>query len=115
MNIVTTDITIWIDKFLEHLIIIRNLSENTINAYSSDLQHWSIYIDSKKLNWLEVNRQEITSFLVYLNTNKKISKRSRARCISVLRSFYKFSIKQKVTEKKPFFINSSTQIFKKNT
>ena len=107
----STDIHHVMDSFLESLHI-RGLSENTIDAYSSDLLHLVHFIEKHNLPWLTIDKKNITSFLVYLHKEKQPSKRSRARCISVLRSFYHYCVKEKILDYNPFKLTKAPKYSK---
>ncbi len=82
------------DEWLAHLAVEKNLSENTITAYSRDLAGYLDFhkINSDKtLNFLKPT--DITGWLAYLR-KKGISPRSSARKLSALRMFYRFSVLQ---------------------
>lgn len=63
------------------------MSENTMNAYLSDIRALEHFLGHKLL--VEADRQEIEEFLFALH-EAGISARSQARYLSSLRSFYRF-------------------------
>lgn len=89
MNIDT--FTEYVEKFLIHLEIERNLSEHTVRAYKNDLQQFLLFWKSqskKDLATLGV-KQTLQRFLVSLFYNN-ISKSSIARKFSCFSSLEKF-------------------------
>jgi integrase/recombinase XerC len=106
-------------KFLEHLKIIKNASEHTIRNYAIDLNAFKTYLelewlkDSKPderpekisyqqpysertaaidhiLDFSKIDRKTIRGFLAWLGLNKQ-NKRTIARRLSTLRSFFRYA------------------------
>ncbi|NLZ53267.1 MAG: tyrosine recombinase XerC [Thermoanaerobacteraceae bacterium] len=81
-----------IDSFINYLRATKTKSENTIKAYAEDLLQFLEYLKQKKLSepvLTNINHLHIRGFLAHLN-EKKLSKRTVARKLSTLRSFYKY-------------------------
>jgi len=81
-----------IDSFLNYLRATKTKSENTTKAYAKDLSQFLEYLKQKKLSepvLLNINHLHIRGFLSYLR-DRKLSKRTVARKLSTLRSFYKY-------------------------
>ena len=82
-----------IQDFLLHLEKERDVSEHTLKAYSRDLDEFVEYLGSyygaNAWSWQGLDRLAIRGFLGYL-TKKKLNKRSIARALSTVRSFYKY-------------------------
>lgn len=82
-----------IGDFLLHLEKERDVSEHTLTAYSRDLEEFVDYLGSyygaNAWSWQGLDRLAIRGFLGYL-TKRKLNKRSIARALSTVRSFYKF-------------------------
>jgi len=79
----------WVDSFLEHLLAVKGLSENSLRSYAADLngflEFWGEDLDSSH----QVDEQSILLYLTYLH-HKGMSTRSVARQLSALRSFFAF-------------------------
>jgi len=88
-----------LDLFIEHLLYNRNSSENTIDAYSRDINEWFNYLEEKNLKWDALNYKDIYGFLVYTHQEKEISNRTQARKAASIRSFYRFCFNQKIIDK----------------
>ncbi len=76
-------------SFLEHE---RNDSANTVKAYARDLEAFITFADQYYgggWSWLTVDRLAIRSFMGEAQ-GKGLSKRSIARAVSALRTFYRF-------------------------
>jgi integrase/recombinase XerC len=82
-----------IDEFLVHLEKERDLSPNTISAYRRDLHEFVTYLASVKgtaaWDWNDLGRVEMRGFLAY-STRRGLAKRSIARALSAVRSFYRW-------------------------
>ena len=71
------------------------LSQNTLNAYRSDLQRFVQFLNSEKKtnNLLEVRQSQVQGFLAaLLAEGSKAS--SSARSLSTLRRFYRYQVRQ---------------------
>ncbi len=82
-----------IDEFLTHLAKERDLSPNTISAYTRDLGEFSTYLAATKgtasWDWNDLGRAEIRGFMAH-STRRGLAKRSIARSLSAVRSFYRW-------------------------
>jgi len=81
-----------IDSFINYLRATKTKSENTTKAYAEDLSQFLEYLKQIELSepiLLNINHLHIRGFLAYLK-NKELSKRTVARKLSTLRSFYKY-------------------------
>jgi tyrosine recombinase XerC len=90
-------VTDFIHRFLEHLKR-RNLSPNTIRAYSRDLQLFANY--SKRSDPADVTTTAIRAYLAE-QLAQGISKRSLARKLSTLRAFFKYLVDSGEIENNP--------------
>lgn len=77
------------EKFLEHILVIRGLSAGTVNAYSDDLNSFTLFLDDKKIPITRVSEQNIFIYLMFLRKNG-LQSRSLARHMATLRGFYSF-------------------------
>lgn len=79
--------------FLEHLEKERDVSAHTLKAYHRDLDEFveflSQYYGANAWSWQGVDRLAIRGFLSHL-TRRKLAKRSIARALSAVRTFYRF-------------------------
>jgi integrase/recombinase XerC len=116
-------------RFIEHLKVVKNASEHTIRNYTIDLNSFKSYLEydwlsgmapdnlpakisyqeaySQRLtlndHWLaldKIDRKTIRGFLAWLNLNKH-NKRTIARKLSSLRSFFKYAALQNLTQTNP--------------
>jgi integrase/recombinase XerC len=82
-----------VKDFLTHLEKERDVSPNTIRAYSRDLRELSrflgSYYGSETWTWQGVDRIALRAFMGHL-TRRGVGKRSIARALSAIRSLYRF-------------------------
>lgn len=83
-----------VSQFLDALWLEKGLSDNTLQAYGSDLRAFANWAEKHKLSLLKLQSEHINNYLVYL-AKKKRSARSQARLLSVLRQFYSYLIRER--------------------
>jgi len=90
-----------IEQFIHYLKVEKRYSENTLTAYSKDLQQFLLFL-SKQFDYefKDAKHLHIRSFMVEL-MNDKISNRSVCRKLSALKSLYKYLIKKGELEFSP--------------
>lgn len=88
-----TKLPVEIDEFLVHLAKERDLSANTLAAYTRDLREFSAYLAHTHgvsgWDWNELSRTSIRGYIAHL-TRRGLAKRSIARQLSAVRSFYRW-------------------------
>jgi integrase/recombinase XerC len=84
-------------NFITYIRYEKRCSPNTVTAYDRDLSQFFEYLEQEyQINSIkEVNHQMIRSWIIGL-ANNKVTSRSINRKISVLKSFYRYLIKEKV-------------------
>ncbi|MEP7347014.1 MAG: tyrosine recombinase XerC, partial [Gemmatimonadaceae bacterium] len=99
--------------FLLHLEKERDVSPHTLTAYTRDLKRFvdflASYYGTATWAWSEIDRLALRSFLGYL-TRAKLSKRSTARALSAVRSFYRFLHREGVVAANPARAVSSPKL-----
>lgn len=82
-----------IDEYLVHLAKERDLSPNTVDAYRRDLREFCTYLAGVKgtasWDWNDLGRAEIRGYMAHC-TRRGLAKRSIARALSAVRSFYRW-------------------------
>lgn len=90
--------------FLLHLEKERDVSRHTLSAYRRDLEEFNDflgrYYGTQSWSWNGVDRLAIRGFLSHL-TRKGLGRRSTARALSAVRSFYRFLHRQDLVEANP--------------
>jgi len=87
--------------FLKYLALERRYSANTIEAYSNDLQQFESflinYLNLKTVFWNLVEKKIIRHFMISLQ-EKNISRRSIARKLAALKSFFKYLTREEIIQ-----------------
>lgn len=91
-------------EFLRHLEKERDVSPNTVRAYARDLDAFLVflgeYYGGDEWSWPGVDRLAIRGFLARL-TRRGLARRSIARTLSAVRSFFRFLARTDVVEANP--------------
>lgn len=89
--------------FLRYLEIEKNCSSLTIKNYGVDIKLFISFMQNRAgcINWEKVAVLDIRAYLAQLN-EKKYARRTIARRISSLRSFYKFLMRENLVNLNPF-------------
>jgi len=107
----------YIDKFMDYLKIERNASEHTILNYSLDLRDFGRFLGETKVE--NIDYLTIRKYLASMR-NRNYSKRTVARKLACLRSFFRFLCREgymksnpassvatpKLEKKLPLFLNT---------
>ena len=89
------------EKFLEYIHFERAFSANTRLAYKADLKNFSKYLGSKGINWRSIDSKQVFDYLFFLSAEKNIGRRSQARVIAVIKSFYKYCHREEMIRENP--------------
>lgn len=93
----------WTAGFLSYLNVEKDCSALTIKNYAADIMIFQDFLLARKnsLQWKEVTLLDIRAYLAKLKEHK-FARRTIARRISSLRSFYKFLLRENVVKTNPF-------------
>lgn len=94
-----TDVAI-IDKYLTYLSDSKNTASNTLSAYKRDLASYSEYLGSKKICIKDADADNISEYKKILIKNGR-SVATVSRCMSSLRSFYKYLMVNDIVDSNP--------------
>jgi integrase/recombinase XerC len=90
--------------FLDHLAKERDVSPNTVRAYDRDLSEFvrflGKYYSGGEWTWQGVDRIAMRGFLGHL-ARRNLSKRSMARTLSGVRSFYRYLHRSEIVDANP--------------
>ena len=90
-----------LDLFLDHLRVERGLSANTVDSYGRDLRRFLDFLDEKNfLTLSSVNRSHLMGYLIHLS-QAGLAARSRSRVLSALRGYFRFLVREGVTDHNP--------------
>ena len=99
------------DKFLDYLQNIKKYSDNTIINYEIDIDRYEKFlkINNKKIN--NIKYKDVLDFISYIKNNHKST--SINRCLSSLRSYYNYLLKENIVDTNPFKLVNSMKKEKK--
>ena len=98
-------------KYKQYLRLEKSLSENTIMAYTADLEKLVLYLEEEKIDILDVNLENLENFTACLR-DIGICPRSQARILSGIRSFYHYLHLEEYIQQDPTELLESPQIGK---
>jgi len=89
-----------IKDFFEFLQVVRQFSPHTLRAYQIDLEAFTQFVGGEQIAWEKLDRFAFRAFLARM-AEEGLSKRSVARRLSALRSFFRFLKKRGRIEESP--------------
>lgn len=92
-----------IDEFRHHLQVSRRYSEHTLKGYSEDLLQLAEFLGNEEDGaraWSEVDHRQLRRFLLHL-TDSGYARRSAARKMAAVRSFFRFLVRTGKVERNP--------------
>ena len=95
-------------KYKQYLKLEKSLSDNTVDAYLTDLDKLLAYLTLENINNLDVRLENLEDFSAGLH-DIGIHPRSQARILSGIRSFYRFLIMEDYLESDPTELLESPQ------
>lgn len=99
--------------FIEYLQIEKNYSQYTIEHYQHDIREFFLFMSEQGLTYLgDVEYSDTRIYLTKL-FDQQLSRKSVARKISCMRSFYKFLLREKIVEDNPFSLVSIPKLEKR--
>ncbi len=93
----------WVDHFKIYLTVEKNDSPLTVSNYEADIRHFADFLASKgkPLDWQAVKVLDIRSYLAYMH-QQEFARKTIARRISSLRSFYRYLRREGAVPMNPF-------------
>ena len=98
-------------KYRQYLKLEKSLSENTVMAYTSDLDKLIQYLKEENINIMDVSLDNLENFAADLR-DIGIHPRSQARILSGIRSFFHFLLIEDYIQQDPSELLESPQIGK---
>ena len=80
----------WVELLLDAIAAESGASTNTIAAYASDLRDYGRYLKTQGHDFATARRAEIEAYLLELS-GKRLSRATRARRLSAIRSLHRFA------------------------
>ena len=102
----------WVDRYLEHILIEKGLSENSLSGYSQDLASLLGFLSAKSFRLEELTDQTLFLYLTYLRA-KGLKSRSLARHLSSLRGFFSYAVSEKWYKENPGHLLENPKLPKK--
>lgn len=100
------NVNISLNLFIEYLQIEKNYSQYTIEHYHHDIREFCLFMIEQNIDLLnDVQYGDVRIYLTNL-FHKKLARKTVARKISCLRSFFKFLVREKQVEENPFALAS---------
>jgi len=90
----------WVDKYLEHVLIEKGLSENSLASYSQDLTSLLSFLKDKSFRLEDLSDKTLFLYLTYLRA-KGLKSRSLARHLSSMRGFFAFAVGERWYKEDP--------------
>ena len=96
-----------INSFLNHLVVERGFSHNTLEAYRNDLYQFMDYMKTKKSslngsqNWDMVNINILTDYVFDLRGKKSYRDSTTARKVAAIKSFFGFLVQEGHLDRDP--------------
>lgn len=98
------NIKVQIYKYLQHLEYIKNASIHTVHNYRMDLEAFFSFIrlnNNEEINLSNITNLHIRGYLAKMK-NDQYARRTIARRISALRSFFQFLVREEILTQNPF-------------
>ena len=89
-----------VEDYLHWIEMMQGLSLNTVKGYRIALEKWSIYLNEREVDHLNVERFYATAFISKLQ--KELKATSVNRELSALKGYYKYLLRQKLVGLNPF-------------
>ena len=91
-----------LETFLDAIWMERGLSENTLNAYRSDLSGFAkwLYKEQQRTDLLKAERSQIQEYLAY-RVNLGTKSRSAARLLSSIKRFFQYCVRESLLKEDP--------------
>lgn len=90
----------YVEQFVGYLSKVRNLSENTLRSYQTDLMAFVKWCNREGIDITEADHRSLRLYLVYLK-QARYSAKTLNRHLSALRGFYKWMQREKLISSDP--------------
>lgn len=97
---------------LQHLKVVKNASPHTLRNYELDLKSFCEYLTFSKVTWQAIDRKIIRNYLAHLAFQGKM-KKSMARHLSTLRTFFRYLFEHKWIATNPTELIETPKLEKK--
>jgi integrase/recombinase XerD len=96
-----------INSFLQHLVVEKGFSPNTLEAYRNDLNQFMEYVRAKVPSpngagtWSQVDMKLLTEYVFDLRGKKSYRDSTAARKVAAIKSFFGFLLQEGLLDKDP--------------
>lgn len=94
------DFSAAVAAFLQHLRLVKGVSEHTLRGYATDLKLFAAFAGGEQLRLGDISKRLIRRYLSHLHETKAAT-RTVLRRLSTLRSFYRYAVKEKRVSENP--------------
>jgi len=95
------------EEYLSHVKNIKRYSDNTVKAYTEDINSFLLYCENyNKLELENISEKFVKSYLMTL-TESNLEKKSISRKLSTLRGLFKYAFNQKYINNNPISLISN--------
>lgn len=93
----------FLDSFIRYIQFQKKYSLHTLSSYKKDLSNYLHFIESKGLTVEQADHQVVRAYVAQL-LSLEMQPRSVNKCLSTLRSFYKFLLREELVQKNPMLL-----------
>ncbi|MFW5868261.1 MAG: site-specific integrase, partial [Armatimonadota bacterium] len=91
-----------VEDFADFLSIDRNLAENTVRAYRTDLRDFGDFLRGRGVEaYSDASRQDVIDFMSFLQRDRGLARTTVARKLSSVRGLYRFLLTEERTNLDP--------------
>lgn len=91
-----------VEDFADFLRIDRNLAENTVTAYCTDLRGFGDFLRGRGVEaYADASRQDVIDFISFLQRERGLARTTVARKLSSVRGLYRFLLVEERTDLDP--------------
>lgn len=100
-----------VNSFLNHLIVERGFSQNTLHAYRNDLYQLEQYLSQSNVKrWSNVTSSHLMDYSLNIRSDKGYRNTTAARKVASVKSFFNFLVAEKLINEDPSENISSPKI-----
>ena len=100
-----------VNSFLNHLIVERGFSQNTLHAYRNDLYQLEQYLTKVNVKrWADVRSSQLMDYSLSIRSDKGYRNTTAARKVASVKSFFNFLVAEKIINDDPTENISSPKI-----
>ena len=93
----------FLDRFLSFLKYEKNYSVHSITAYKQNISEYLTFLDEQEFDVQTATHHQVRAYLASL-MERKLQARSINRCISSLKTFYKFLLREGILHDNPMLL-----------